>query len=127
MATSTFDSCLLYEKTNPTKGLVGMQTDDTLILATPQLADQEEAELVFASKPRKELTPESPILFNGATISLTRNGAITVLQSHQVSKLRLVKPNTETTAQDYIAQRARGAYIATVSQPESAFGLSYAA
>ena len=35
MATSTFDSCLLYEKTNPTKGLVEMQTDDTLILATP--------------------------------------------------------------------------------------------
>jgi hypothetical protein len=33
----------------------------------------------------------------------------------------------ETTDQDYIAQRARGAYVATVSQPESAFGLSYTA
>jgi hypothetical protein len=97
MATSTFDPCLLYEKSNPTKGLVGMQTDDTLVIATSQLVDREEAELVFASKPRKELTPESPILFNGGNFSLTQNGAITVLQSYQISKLRLVKPNMETT------------------------------
>jgi hypothetical protein len=79
MATLTFDPCLLYEKSSSTKGLVGMQTDDTLVIATFQLADREEAELVFASKPRKELTLESPILFNGANLSLTQNGAITVL------------------------------------------------
>ncbi len=32
-----------------------------------------------------------------------------------------------TRKDQYVAQRARGAYVATVSQPESAFGLSFAA
>ena len=128
MATSTFNPCLLFEKSQPTNGIIGMQTDDTLILATQQLANREEAELVFISKPRQELTINSPIFFNGAVVSLELDGSLMFKQPRQVSKIQLVNTTTlETTTQNYIAQRARGAYIATVSQPESAFGFSVAA
>jgi Reverse transcriptase (RNA-dependent DNA polymerase) len=122
MASSTFDPCLLVEASNPTKGVIGMQTDDTLILATDELADTEQTALCFPSKPRQELTTTEPIHFNGALIELERNGSITITQSRQISKIEPVQ-----SPEGYIAQRARGAYIATVSQPERAFGYSFAA
>jgi hypothetical protein len=122
MVNSTFDPCLLIEASTPAKGVIGMQTDDTLILATAELASIEQAELCFPSKPRQELTITDPIQFNGARIRLEAAGSIVLTQSRQISKIELVK-----TADDYIAQRARGAYIATVSQPERAFGYSFAA
>ena len=78
MANSTFDPCLLVETSNPTSGVIGMQTNDTLILATAKLASKEETELCFPSKPRQELTTAAPIYFNGAVIKLESNGSITI-------------------------------------------------
>jgi hypothetical protein len=118
---SAFDPCLLIE--NSGNGLIGTQTDDTLVLANSDLASKEQAEQPFLSKSRKELTLENPIHFNGAIVRLTAtDGSITVTQPRQIKRIELVK-----NPEGYIAQRARGAYIATVSQPERAFGYSFAA
>ncbi|KAI0996763.1 hypothetical protein K3495_g11423 [Podosphaera aphanis] len=77
--------------------IIGLQTDDSLIVATPEFMATENYELDKAnilSKPVEKLTNDHPIYFNGF---------------------------------HYVQQRARGAYIATVSQPQAAFALSYAA
>ena len=78
MTNSTFDPCLLVEASNPTKGVVGMQTDDTLILATDELANIEQAALCFPSKPRQELTTSYLIHFNSVLITLESTGLITI-------------------------------------------------
>jgi len=51
-------------------------------------------------------------------------GDIVVLrQKRQGDKLKQVDIKKPTYGQDYIEQRARGAYIATVCQPEASFDL----
>ncbi len=42
MTESTYDPCLLYSTIQSHFGVVGLQTDDTLILADDEIADQEE-------------------------------------------------------------------------------------
>ena len=55
-------------------------------------------------------------------------GDIVVLrQKRQGDKLKQVDTRKPTYGQDYMEQRARGAYIATVCQPEASFDLSIAA
>jgi hypothetical protein len=104
---------------------------------------QEDAELKraqFLSKEREQLTESHPLKFNGGNITLEREGSIVLNQERQCGNLQLVQPKATdlvgirggirkgvSTKDQYIAQRARGAYIATVSQPEAAFDLSFAA
>ena len=45
MATSTYDPCLLITTTKDAFGMVGMQTDDTLILASDEFSQKEDSEL----------------------------------------------------------------------------------
>ena len=144
MGLSTYDSCLLFTNSDSTGfGVVGLQIDDTLILADDVFAMAEEEELTKAkllAKDREKLTATTPIKFNGGYI---RREAETILlsQEKQCKNLRLVTLKTPidlvssrgqirmavTPKDQYVAQRARGAYIATVSQPEAAFDLSFAA
>jgi hypothetical protein len=141
MEQSTYDPCLLYTLSNGL-GIVGLQTDDTLFLADQTFADAEETELreaKFLAKPREQLTEQTPVKFNGGLITQTGN-LIKLTQERQAQNLRLViaKPTdltssrgeirkTVNTKDQYVAQRARGAYIATVCQPESSYDLSFAA
>jgi len=140
MEQSTYDPCLLYS--NKPLGIVGLQTDDTLFLADEEFADTEQGELhkaKFMAKEREQLTAKKPIKFNGGIIELLPDG-ITLTQEHQCKNLSTIsiKPAASTsnrgvtrallTPKDqYIAQRARGAYIASVCQPEASFDLSFAA
>ena len=142
MEQSTYDSCLLYR--NDPFGVVGLQTDDTLFLGTPEFAALEQECLdkaQFLAKEREQLTFTQPLKFNGGLIQLdSMDMAITLTQERQCKSLRLVssKPATTTSSRgtirnelsskdQYVAQRARGAYIASVSQPEASFDLSFAA
>jgi len=120
MVQSTFDPCLLIEKTG--RGLVGLQTDDSLILADDTFAAREQEQLTFLSKPRQQLTSTDPIWFNGAVLNLDVDGSIAIRQPKQVTRIELLRGPDE-----YINQRARGAYLATVSQPERAFAYSFIA
>ena len=126
MTTSSYDPCLLITTSKDTFGVVGMQTDDTLFLGSEQFAALEEEELVKAkltAKPRDELTSESPLIFNGCVLEMIpETDTMVLLQKDQGKKLQLV-----TTAEEYLEQRARGGYIASICQPEASFDLSIAA
>jgi hypothetical protein len=142
MAQSTYDPCLLYTHKNGF-GIIGLQTDDTLVAADELFACNEDKELKkakFLAKEREQLTDTNPLKFNGGLISLV-NGTIQLTQEHQCSNLKLVSTKQPTDLvssreeirkavvpkDQYVSQRARGAYIATVCQPEATFDLSFAA
>jgi hypothetical protein len=81
MNISTFDTYLLYTSTNGF-GVVGLQVDDTIILADEIFAEQEDLQLKkagFLAKEREVLKPGSPIKFNGVVISLV-DGNIELIQ-----------------------------------------------
>ena len=126
MTSSTFDPCLLFNK--HATAIIGMQTDDTLISATDEFMIKEEEELQkakFIAKPHEKLTIDHPLGFNGFIITRSDN-KINIAQPEQTKKINLLLTDTFTKNQ-YVAERARGAYIATVSQPQAAFALSFAA
>ncbi|KAI9036662.1 uncharacterized protein KD926_001616 [Aspergillus affinis] len=139
MSQSTFDPCLLYTMDSPNSrestgfGIVGLQTDDTLILADATFAESEEIELQkaqFLAKDREKLTIEKPLKFNGSMVKLEPD-RITLTQEIQCIKLspigKLITQAPGTLKDRYIAERARGTYIASVCQPEASFDLSFAA
>jgi hypothetical protein len=140
MEQSTYDPCLLYS--NRPFGVVGLQTDDTLFVGDDDFVEKEQAGLEkakFMAKERERLTSTHNLKFNGGIIE-TDGTAITLTQVRQCKNLKTVSnKNTTTTSSrgavrqnlsikdQYIAQRARGAYISSVCQPESAYDLSVAA
>ena len=65
METSTYNPYLLITKDKDTFGIVGMQTDDTIILANKKFSKLKEKELVFTAKLKGKLTPKTLIIFNG--------------------------------------------------------------
>ena len=125
MVTSTYDPCLLITSPSSTHfGIVGMQTDDTLGLSDENFAaleDEQLKEAKFLAKPRETLSRGTPLLFNGCVLSV-QNDTLLLQQKKQGDKLKVI-----TNAQEYVEQRARGAYMATVCQPEASFDLSAAA
>jgi hypothetical protein len=130
MVVSTYDPCLLITTTTTEAfAVVGMQTDDTLMLASNEFSQKEDSELAkanFRAKPKTMLTPNEPIIFNGGVLSMEED-SIVLRQKRQGDKLKQVDAKESTYRQDYMEQRARGAYIATVCQPEASFDLSIAA
>jgi hypothetical protein len=71
------------------------------------------------------LTADNDLTFNGAQISRLTD-LLTVLQSDQAKKIELLN-TTDISREEYVSQRARGAYISSVCQPQVTFGLLYAA
>jgi hypothetical protein len=70
MNQSTYDPCLLYTHENGF-GIIGVQTDDTLILADETFAKTKEDRLrkaKFLSKEREKLTAKNPLKFNRGQI-----------------------------------------------------------
>jgi hypothetical protein len=140
---STYDPCLLFADSDVGFAIFGLQTDDTLFLADTKFAIHEEKGLQkakFMAKKREKLTHFSPLLFNGGKVKLEPDNAITLTQERQCRNLGLVKVKsvdltssrgkirTAVTPKDqFVAQRARGSYIASVCQPEATFDLSFAA
>ncbi|KJZ79358.1 hypothetical protein HIM_01509 [Hirsutella minnesotensis 3608] len=130
METSSFDPCLLITANNTTdKGLFGiaaLQTDDTFIVGTDAFLKLEEKELCFKAKPKEILQEGSICDFNGNRLSI-QNGCVIVRQRGQVQNLEEINLQAPSRHQDYVAQRARGAYIASVCQPEATYDYSIAA
>jgi hypothetical protein len=129
MVTSTYDPCLLITTTEDVFGIVGMQTDDTLILGSEEFSVLENDELTKANlsaKPKEVLCLNTPLIFNGC-ILIQHEDTVEIRQKEQARKLKLVDAKSENFKHEYMEQRARGAYIATICQPEAAFDLSVAA
>jgi hypothetical protein len=127
MDTSTYDSCLLISNANKESfAIVGMQTDDTLGLSNSKFEELEEHELAvaeFPAKPKEVLSEDNPIQFNGCILSMTKEkGVLDLQQKGQGSSLETVDSKVE-----YVKQRARAAYIASICQPEATFDVSVAA
>ena len=91
------------------------------------------------TKEREELTKDNPIKFNRGSIIMKGN-SLALTQEQHCQNLKIVSSEAENLTssrgvtrkmispkEQYIAQRARGAYIATVCQPEAAFDLLLAA
>lgn len=121
-----------------------MQTDDILMLTDDQFAAEEEKAIKFAkimTKDRDQLTFQRSIKFNGTQIKLDQDlGAILLTKETHVGGINLVTnqdaPSTSAKGvvrpdlspkDQYVAQRARGAYMASVCQPEASYDLSRAA
>ena len=77
MMESTYDFCLLYtDSSKKDFGIVGLQTDNTFILANDIFAAAKEKELKEAkllAKNREKLILNIPIKFNGGYIKLANN------------------------------------------------------
>lgn len=130
MTTSTYDPCLLISTTGENCfGIVGMQTDDTLIVGTEAFSTREEERIQKAEircKPKTTLSLNKPLDFNGTKL-ITDGTIVDVKQKGQANKIELINTTVPDYAQQYLAQRARGAYLASICQPEAAFDLSVAA
>ena len=71
----------------------------------------------------ERLTSKQSLNFNNFIIIFDKDN-ITINQTKQIKKIQLLFKSF--TKEQYVAQRAREAYIATVSQSQIAFALSYA-
>jgi hypothetical protein len=143
MIESTFDSCLLHIEFINQFELVDIQTDDTLILTNDEFVTLEENQLARARlmfKKREKLISTTSIKFNDDLIFLSDNFLL-LTQSKQFDQIKLINLSFSinltsfreeirkmiTFKNQYVAQRARNAYIATISQFEASFDLSFAA
>ena len=137
---STYDPCFFYSSSS--FGIVRMQTDDILILTDNDFASTEKDVIRLAkimTKDREHLTPAHPLKFNGAQIKLDSNGIVLTKESHVGGILSVTDHAADSTSsreitrkklspkEQYLAQMARGTYIASVCQPEASFNLSRAA
>lgn len=145
MMQSTYDPCLLYTSDNSNGfGIIGMQTDNTLILADEAFARSEEEQLIIANimaKGREKLSSITPIKFNGGIIKQNPDGSIYLNQKKQCKNLRLIDLKTPldligarrqirkviTPKDQYVAQKIKNACVAIVFQPEASFDLFFAA
>jgi len=116
MEQSTFDPCLLISRPDAEGfGIVGMQTDDTLMLADSKFAQHEDKSMKFKSKARQALDIDKPITFNGCTLAMKNDNGlkITVTPKGQTANLSQVD-NKKDIERQYVEQRARAAYIASI-------------
>ncbi|KAI1005619.1 hypothetical protein K3495_g2596 [Podosphaera aphanis] len=80
----------------------------------------------FLSKPRETLSASHSLTFNGGLIQFNGHD-ITITQEKLCDKICTVPTENGKIKATYIKERARGAYVASVCQPEATFGLSFAA
>jgi hypothetical protein len=83
MKTSTFNPCLLFQRSHKgvIDGIIGMQTDDTLMTCNETFARNKESTIKNAqimSKARQILTTETPLIFNSVVVKRETNGSITI-------------------------------------------------
>ena len=87
------------------------------------------------TKDQEHLTSSHPLKFNGAQIKLDSEGIVLTKKSHIGDILPVTNRDADSTSlrgitrkklsrkEQYWAKRARGAYIASVCQPEASFNL----
>ncbi|KHJ34337.1 hypothetical protein EV44_g0920 [Erysiphe necator] len=143
MLQSTYDPCLLYSNCNDDLCILGIQTDDTLFGANETFCIKEQTQLAkagFIAKGREMLTISTPIKFNGGKINLEEDNSITLTQAQHCENLSIIISKSIDTIsprskirkllgpkEQYVAQRARGPYVASTCQPEASFDLSSSA
>ena len=110
-------------------GIVGLQTDNTLNIKTESFMKKEETAIIEAKfKAKTQTILETSALedFNAYRITIEAK-SIMVVQKNQTEKLVLVDIKDNAKKQQYVEQCARGAYIASICQPEATFDYSITA
>lgn len=129
MRPSSYDPCLLITTSDALGfGIVGMQTDDTLMLCDLSFQREEDTQLCAAklkAKPTAILTRDNNLDFNGCKITCT-DETLHLVQKGQSALLKVVRYGNPDQGNEYRSQRARAAWIATMSQLEASFQLSVA-
>jgi hypothetical protein len=99
MVISTYDSCLLITTTKKAFSIVGIQTDDTLILRSEEFNTIEDEKLTkakFSAKPKELLSSETLLIFNGCILTQKKGDlAIELRQKEQGKKLKTVNPKAK--------------------------------
>jgi hypothetical protein len=72
----------------------------------------------FKAKEKQFLNFQNPIIFNNCVLTIGNNNILSLKQKNQAQKLQIVQNKA-----DYVQQRARGAYIAIICQPETNYDL----
>ncbi len=151
MTKSTYDLCLLFINQNDSSSnafeLIEMQTNDTLMLKNDRFAELEESELKKTKlmfKKREMLIIFISIKFNDEIISLIEvisKNSLSLIQLKQFDQIQLINFSISidlissrnqirkmiTSKDQYVTQRTRETYIATMTQSKAAFDLSLAA
>ncbi len=137
MTKSTYDLCLLFINQSVFE-LIEMQTDDTLMLRDDRFAELEESELKKAKlmfKKREMLITLISIKFNDEMIIIDSSNTLLLNQLKQFNQIRLINMTISvdfidsrsqirkmiTSKDQYVAQRARSAYIVIMTQSEASF------
>jgi hypothetical protein len=126
--------------------IVGMQTDDILILTDQSFVTAEKEAIHSAKimiKAREQLTFTNPLKFNGTRIERLGPDETDIIYFRQethiqdIQLINLIESTIITSVRDkiramlisrnqYIAQRARGAYLTSICQSEASFDLFHA-
>ena len=118
MFTSLYNLCLLITNKGPNLfSITELQTDNTLSVVTLDFVQQEEDKLQkarFRAKPKTVLLHDNPIKFNGGKIKLVKDNTIVLTQKGQAKNLCTIDLDDLDAEQQYVAQRAWGAYVALV-------------
>ena len=100
IVTLTYDSYLLVTDNGPLD-IVGMQTDDTVILGDRRFNNRESQEITFKSKTKTELKKRTAITFNESITTRSEDNIVTITQKEQDKKLLLVNIS-EDIKQQYL-------------------------
>ncbi|POS85469.1 hypothetical protein EPUL_004337 [Erysiphe pulchra] len=103
------DACLPFNDS----AIFALQTDDTLFACNDEFKQKEEDAIKsakFQAKNVERLMPGCSLIFNGAKITLSNNSSLLLVSQESHCK----NLSTASNKNEYIAGRARGAYIATV-------------
>src|SRR5450756_1280130 len=79
MVISTYNPYLMVTDNGPL-GIVGMQTDDTIILGDEIFNEWKSQEMTFKCKAKTELTRGTALMFNGCITTCSDNNVIIVTQ-----------------------------------------------
>jgi len=114
ITTFIFNPCFLITTTGTPFRIIGIQTNNIIILGDNQFLALKEDKLVKANlivKPKKKLSLTTPLLFNRCILSLNKD-SIALRQKGQGKKIDVI--NANSPKQGYVEQRAYGAYIASI-------------
>ena len=140
MKESTYD--LYFHYSSGPFGIVRIQTDNTWILANNDFASKEDKAIKTAkimTKDWEHLTSSQPLKFNRTQIKFDSERIVLIKKSYIGGILSVTNHDVDSTSsrgitrkkpspkEQYLAQSAKGAYIASICQPEASFNLFRAA
>jgi hypothetical protein len=112
----TYNPCLLISIIKGTFDIVGIQTNNILILRSKKFDTIKKEKLTrakFSAKPKELLSSETLLIFNGCILTQKKEN-IELRQKEQGKKLKTVNSKAKDPQHKYREQCAYRAYIATI-------------